>query len=113
MDGLSKAEALNNYCSSVFNPKRPVSIDQSQNCDIFLDDFSFSVTDIELLLNDCDDSLATGPDNIPSFVLKSWSRVLAPAVYALFRSIKSSTIWPFEWKHCYVTAYKNRFQPVM
>ena len=103
VDDLSEAEALNNYFSSVFNPKRPVSIDQSPNCDIFLDDFDFSVTDIELLLNDCDDSLATGPDNIPSFVLKSSSRVSAPAVYALFQSIKSSTIWPSEWKHCYVT----------
>ena len=77
VDDLSKAEALNNYFSSVFNPKRPVSMDQSQNCDIFLDDFDFSVTDIELLLNDCDDSLATGPDNIPSFVLKSCSRVFS------------------------------------
>ena len=104
VDDLSKAEALNKYFSSVFNPKRPVSINQYRSYDIFLDDFDFSVTDIELLLNDCDDSLATGPDNIPSFVLKSCSRVLASAVYALFQSIKSSTIWPSEWNPCYVTA---------
>ena len=104
VDDLSKAEALNNYFSSVFNPKRPATIEQSPNCDIFLDDFDFWVNDIEILLSDCDDSLAAGPDNIPSFVLKSCSRVLAPAVYALFQSIKSSSIWPSEWKHSYVTA---------
>ena len=94
VDDLSKAEALNNYFISIFNPKRPVSIDQSPNFDIFLDDFDCSVTDIELLLNDRDDSLATGPANIPSFVLKSCSRNLAPVVYALFQSITSSTFVP-------------------
>ena len=58
VDDLSKAEALNNYFSSVFNPKRPVSFEQSTNRDIFLDDFDFSFTDIDRFLNDCDDSLA-------------------------------------------------------
>ena len=81
-----------------------MSIDQPPNCDIVLDDFDFSVTEIELHLNDCDDSLATGSDKTPSFVLKSCSHVSAPAVNALFQSIKSSAIWPFEWKHCCVTA---------
>ena len=102
--GLSKAEALNIYFSSNFNPKQPVSFEQSPNRDIFLEDFDFLVTGIELFLIDCDDSLAKGPDNIPSFVLKSCSRILGPAVYALFQSIKSSSIWPVERKHCYVLA---------
>ena len=104
MDDLSEAEALNIYFSSFSNPKRPVSLEKSPNCDNFLDDFDILVTDFELLLNDCDDSLATVPETIPSFVLKSCSHVLAPAVYALFHSIKSSSVWPTEWKHCYVTA---------
>ena len=84
VDDLCKAEALNNYFGSVSNPKRPVSFEQPPNCDIFLDDFDFLVADIEFLLNDCDASLATVPDKIPSFVLKSFSRVLAQADYALF-----------------------------
>ena len=62
VDDLSKYQALNKHFSSVLNTKRPVFFQ------IFLDYFDFSVTDIELLLNDCDDSLATGPEKIPSFV---------------------------------------------
>ena len=107
VDDLSKTEALNNYVVSVFNPKRPVSFEQSPNRYIFLDDFDFSLTEIELLVNDCDDFLATVLDNIPSFVLKSWSRGLAPAVYPLFQSIRKSYNWPAGWKYCFVTALQK------
>ena len=48
--------------------------------------------------------MATGPENEPSFVSKSSSLVLAPAVYAFFQCNRSSSIRPAEWKHCYVTA---------
>ena len=92
---------------SYFTPKRLVLIEQSPKCDIFFDDFDFSVTDIELSLNDCDDSLATGPDNIAYFVLKSFSSVLAPAVCVLLQSVKSSSTWSSEWKLRYVRALHN------
>ena len=59
-------------------------------------------------MNDCDDLLATVLDNIPSFVLNSWSRGLAPAVYPLFQSIRKSSNWPAAgWKHYFVTALQK------
>ena len=99
-----KADALNTYFGSVFNPKINFKILRPDSCKILLDDFDFTVNDVELLLRKCDDSLSSGPDNIPSFVLRQCSTILAPAVYSLFQQVKNSGIWPSEWKHAIITA---------
>ena len=55
---------------SVSNHKRRVPVKKSPNFDLFFDYFDFWVTDGELLLFDCNDSVTTGPDKSSSFVKK-------------------------------------------
>ena len=54
-----KVEALNTHFGSVSNPKVNSEIVQSESCKILLDDFDFTVSDVELLRNR-DDSSSTG-----------------------------------------------------
>ena len=67
---VCKAEILSNYYSSVVHPKVNFDVVQPESCKTVLDDFDITVSDLEFLLRKCDDSLSTGPDNIPSFFLE-------------------------------------------
>ena len=44
-----------------------------------------------------------GPDEIPSFVLRNASNILAPLVVELFTHIINDRIWPDTWKVSHVT----------
>ena len=99
-----KAQLSNKYFSSVFTHKSPFFASGTFHCsELFLEDFEFSCDEIEYLLRSCEDSTASGSDNIPSFVLHRCSKILAPAVLMFFNSIVSSRIWPSIWKISYVT----------
>ena len=100
VDDYSKAEALNNFfiqVSTLNDLYRSINLLIASSSLMVL---IFRSRILNFFRYDSDNSLATGSDNVPSFVLKSCSRVLASAVHVLFQSIKSNFVWPAEWKHC-------------
>ena len=41
---------------------------------------------------------ATGPDNIPAWVLRNYANVLAPPLTTIFNNSLSEGVLPMEWK---------------
>ena len=70
---------------------------------IFIDDLRLSLHETESLLQKCVDSNDMGPDEIPSFVLRNASNILAPLVVELFTHIINDRTWPDAWKVSHVT----------
>ena len=113
-DGVSfstddkKANAFNDFFSSVYSCKIHENVPIALDSSIKLQDVTFGVLEIEKILSKCDDSSSMGSDQVPSFLLRDGCQVLAPAVMALFQVIQKSSHWPKEWKTSYITPlHKN------
>ena len=59
-----KPEAIKTYFGSVFHPKGNFEIVQSECCKILLVHFDFTASDVELLLQNFNNTSSTGPDTI-------------------------------------------------
>ncbi|XP_025833181.1 uncharacterized protein LOC112905276 [Agrilus planipennis] len=71
--------------------------------DDHLSDIDFSVRDVEEVLRSFDSSACSGPDGIPSVVLKNCAETLAPFLHTLFRqSLDKGTI-PENWRRATIT----------
>ena len=55
---------------------------------------------------------ATGPDNIPAWLLKSHAEVLAPPLTAIFNNSLREGVVPIEWKTANVIPLPKRNPPV-
>ena len=99
------ANAFNEYLSSVFGQKLDFVAETETEIapTILIDDMQLSLNEIESLLQKCVDSNAMGPDEIPSFVLRNASNILAPLVVELFTRILNDRTWPDVWKMSHVT----------
>ena len=62
------------------------------------DQYVISVADTVEALRKVKTNKATGPDNIPAWVLKDNATILAPPLTAIFNSSLSESFLPTEWK---------------
>ena len=113
-DGVSfstddkKANAFNDFFSSVYGCKIHKNVPTALDSSIELQDVTFGVLEIQKILSKCVDSSSMGSDQVPSFLLRDGCQVLAPAVMELFQNIQKSSHWPKEWKTSYITPlHKN------
>ena len=108
-----KADALNEYFSSVFTREDISSLPEVEKDLKFKD---YSLTDIlitkeavEIKLRKLDASKAKGPDQIPPKILKELSSVIAEPLTSLFNQSIQEGIVPNDWRNAEVVAiYKNK-----
>ena len=102
-DAKSKAEALNSYFKSVFTKEDtknlPNLADPSSEV-LFpnISDITFSVEGLRQLLSNLDTNKASGPDEIPSFILKQFAVEISPILQVIFTKSLSSGLLPSDWK---------------
>ena len=58
----------------------------------------FSVEGIRQLLSNLDTNEASGPDEIPSFILKQFAVEISPILQVIFTKSLSSGLLPSDWK---------------
>ena len=102
-DAKSKAKALNSYFKSVFTKEDtenlPNLADPSSEV-LFpnISDITFSVEGIRQLLSNLDTNKASGPDEIPSFILIQFAVEISPILQVIFTKSISSGLLPSDWK---------------
>jgi len=95
----TKAQLLNNYFTSVFTPhssETPPVIPDPQFPDIA--SISIDVNGVRNLLNELDTSKATGPDKIPTHLLKLCATEFAPILTLIFQASIHQSRVPPDWK---------------
>jgi len=97
-DPHQKAEILNNYFSSVFSDKKstPPTLEDSINSDIA--PITIDIHGVKSLLDNLDSYKATGPDNIPTQLLKQLSQELSPALTMIFQASLQQCQVPADWR---------------
>ena len=99
-----KALGFNKFFASVFQDKSSHTVpDQLKEPCIKLMNLDFSLSDVLLLFESCDDFSATGADELPSFLLHQCAKVLCAPVFELFFCIVKTQNWPDLWKIAHVT----------
>ena len=95
---------LNDYFGSVFTFDDEVSETQPTPSyhTICLENVSFTVEDVEILLNEVPDSAKVTTDEVPPFILRFASSVLVTSVYISLTSIIYSRVWTDIWKSAIV-----------
>ena len=101
-DSKAKAEALNNYFQSVFTKEDQTNISSldpnTENSIPDIPDITFSVEGMCQLLSELDTNKASGPDEIPPFVLKHCADEFSSVLNVIFTKSLSSGILPSDWK---------------
>ena len=99
-----KALGFNKFFASVIQEKSSHTVpDQLKESCIKLMNLDFSLSDVLLLLESCDDSTAAGADELPSFLLHQCAKILCAPVFELFFWIVKTQYWPDLWKIAHVT----------
>ena len=94
--GDKKANAFNDFFSSVYSCKIHENVPTASDSTIKLQDVTFGVLEIENILSRCDDSSSIGSDQVPSFLHRDGYHILVQAVLAIFQVIQKSSHWPKE-----------------
>lgn len=98
-DSTTKANILNDQFVSVFTDEQTTSLpDLGPAVHPEVPNFSISVAGIEKLLSNLKPFTATGPDNIPAYLLKEGANELAPALSLLFEASLHQGKIPHSWK---------------
>ena len=104
---VEKAELFNSYFCSVFRPTRQPANLTSSTCTLSPEDqiseITLCVEEVANCLSNLDPTKASGPDEIPSRILKECSVQIAPSLCALFNHSLHSGCIPSEWKSADVT----------
>jgi hypothetical protein len=101
----AKAEALSDQYRSVFTNEDVSNIPQpARNQFPTIDELNFDVHGIDKLLKNINIKKASGPDGIPSQVLRDFSEELAPVITSLFTQSLSSGNLPTDWLTANITA---------
>ena len=97
-DSSQKAEILNNYFLSVFsnNKLTPPTLEESPVLDIT--PILVGRQGVKSLLDNLNPHKATGPDNIPTSLLKQLSPELAPVLTMIFQASLQQCHLPADWK---------------
>ena len=101
-----KADTLNEFFSSVYTKEDTSNMPKisDHNNDTYLTDLFLTEAAVRDKLNNLDPNKATGPDGIPSIILKELSTELCSPLCVIFnKSIQEGQI-PSDWKSAEVTA---------
>ena len=99
-----KTLGFNKLLASVLQDKSSYTVpDQLTEISMKLMNLDFSLSDILLLLESCDDSSAPGADELPSFLLHQCAKILRAHVFELFFWIVKTQYWPDLWKIAHVS----------
>lgn len=93
-----KATCLNNYFQSVFLPKSALSSPLPSSSVPLMEPLVISVSGIEALLRNLDDSKAIGPDGVSPRVLKQCVNPISLYLYLIFEKSLSTGQLPQDWK---------------
>ena len=77
-----------------------------------INDIEISVNGVHKLMTNLDPSKATGPDNIPPFLLKEYADQWAPVFQILFQASLNQGIVPADWKKAYITPIFKKGDPL-
>jgi len=97
-DPSQKAEILNNFFASIFTNDTSTSptLEKSHTPDIA--PITVDIYGVKNLLDNLDPHKATGPDNIPTRLLKQLSAELAPVLTMVFQASLEQSHVPADWK---------------
>ena len=102
-DNYTKCNILNQYFASVFTVDNSLNTPMSSTS-LFPDIPAISVTlnGVIKLLQNLKPYKASGPDKIPTRLLKEGAKEIAPSLVLLFQASLKQSIGPTEWKHAFV-----------
>ena len=104
-EGMAKANILNKQFSSVFTNEDTTNIPEKGHCPYpSMTNIVISPAGVKKLLDGLDPHKATGPDGIPSRLLKTLSDELTPILTTLYQASVQQGVIPDEWKAANVTA---------
>ena len=93
---LDKAEALNNQFFTFFTDENILSPNLEPSFPL-IGDLSFTAEGIENILNNLSTDKSPGPDNIPNFILKLSSSIIAPVLQVIFTQSLNDQMLPNDW----------------
>ncbi|XP_068697553.1 uncharacterized protein [Montipora foliosa] len=106
-DIRDRANILNKFFSSVFNPTSTasptLSAPPSSGVGEKLDSIELTASEVREVLLSLDPSKACGPDNIPGSLLKNTAAEIAPSLCKIFNLSLSHGVVPVLWKRANVT----------
>ena len=102
-----KANILNDQFSSVDKPSMKTPPQKT------MDDIVISPLGIQKLLSKIKPFKATGPDNIPPFILKELSHEIAPIFSILFQASLFQSKLPADWKIAHVAPIFKKGDPLL
>ena len=89
----------NHFSFSYSNPAL-VNLAES-DCDIVLDNLTVTASDVNSVIHSLDDSVKSGPDLVPPYLLKHCPQLVEPLLVLFNRSL-SELSFPIAWKTAYI-----------
>jgi len=98
-DPIKKANILNQQFQSVFTQDPDTNIDMSKSQQYpDMDDITITENGVNKLLGNLKEGKASGPDHIPSRILKRLKDELSPCITLLFNVSLTNGVVPNDWK---------------
>jgi hypothetical protein len=114
-DSREKANLLNTFFHSVFNPsdiEPPASFPTpSKTLDNQLSEIELIEEEVAAVLRNLDPNKASGPDGIPCRLLKEVAHEIAPSLCRLFNLSLSLGVVPSEWKFANISPVFKKEDP--
>ena len=99
LDSLAKAKILNKYFTSVFTPDSSTTITPMEEQLIpDIEPLRIDINGVVELLKNLKPYKASGPDEIPVYLLKETSKEIAPALTFIFQASLQQSSIPSDWK---------------
>ena len=102
-DDQDKANILNQYFSSVFTVEDTLQTPVDTEDEVpEMQPISIHPTGVASLLSGLKPFKATGPDDIPAYLLKEIANQLAPSLTLIFKASLNQSKLPSDWKTAYI-----------
>jgi hypothetical protein len=103
-DSQIKAEILNNHFQSVYTKEDTTTLpDKDNSTTKSMNDIYITENGVIKLLKDLNPHKASGPDQIPTRLLKLCASELAPVIVRVFQTSLNSGTVPSDWKEALIT----------
>ncbi|MCG8078585.1 MAG: reverse transcriptase family protein, partial [Candidatus Thiodiazotropha taylori] len=104
-DPTGKAEAINTQYTSQFTREPDGNLPDIDSEPVpAMPDIKFTVPGIEKLLNNLNPSKASGPDLLPTRILKMIASEIAPILCAIYQQSYNTGQVPYDWRQANITA---------